>query len=293
MPSKTPWQAARMPRFKAIAKNEECDVLVVGGGITGLTAAYLLTLAGKKVCLVERDRLGWGDTGCTTAHLSMVTDYRLTELVRTFGREGARLAWEGGAAAINSIEQIIRSEDIDCDFKRIPGYLHAAWDGTKDETAALHADCDLALELGFDARFEESVPLANRPGIFFPNQARFHPLRYLAGLAHAVDRKGGKIFEGSEVTEFPDQYSATVGKKKINFKYLVIATHVPLMGLAGLLGATLFQTKIAPYSTYAVGATLPKNVFPEASFWDTSNLLLPENRSRTTTRLRDSGRLGS
>ena len=90
MTSKTAWQSVRMPRFPKVGKALQCDVLIVGGGITGLTAAYLLTKARKRVCVVERDRLGGGDTGCTTAHLTTVTDIRLTDLARSFGRDGAR-----------------------------------------------------------------------------------------------------------------------------------------------------------------------------------------------------------
>src|SRR6185369_17730169 len=110
MITKTPWQAVRLPRFPRLESDIECDVLVVGGGITGLTTAYLMAKAGKNVCLLERGRLGEGDTGCTTAHLTMVTDSRLTELADTFGNDGARLAWEGGTAAIYTIEEIARQE---------------------------------------------------------------------------------------------------------------------------------------------------------------------------------------
>lgn len=272
MASKTPWQDSRMPRFNkpAIRKGKH-DVLVVGGGITGLISAYLLTLAGKKVCLVERDRLGHGDTGCTTAHLTAVTDKRLSQLVKTFGREGARLAWHGGAAAINTIEHIVHSEKIKCDFKRVTGLLHAAWDGKSDESADLQKDCDLAKEFGFSAEFLDSVPQVDRPGILFENQARFHPWRYLAGIARATAREGGQIFEESEATEFPEEGVAVVKGKRIEFEHLIIATHVPLMGHAGLLGATLFQTKIVPYSSYAIGATLSNSHWPEGLYWDTSD----------------------
>ncbi len=101
----TAWQRVRPPRFARVTASAQFDVVVIGGGIAGVTAAYLLKRAGKKVCLLERDRLGAVDTGHTTAHLTYVTDLRLPELVKSFGKDGARMAWEGGAAAINTIEE--------------------------------------------------------------------------------------------------------------------------------------------------------------------------------------------
>ena len=93
--SETAWQQARIPRFPKLSKKASFDAVVVGGGITGLTAAYLLQQAGRKVCLLERDRLGQGDTSCTTAHLTAVTDLRVPKLVSHFGEQNAQLVWNG------------------------------------------------------------------------------------------------------------------------------------------------------------------------------------------------------
>jgi glycine/D-amino acid oxidase-like deaminating enzyme len=100
METKTAWQSVQLPRFPKVSADGRYDVIVIGGGITGLTTAYLLKRAGKKVCLLERQQLAGGDTGCTTAHLTCVTDLRLSEMARRFGKDAARLAWQGGAAAM-------------------------------------------------------------------------------------------------------------------------------------------------------------------------------------------------
>ena len=126
MSMKSYWAVGpKLPKFPRLEKNLKVDVVVVGGGITGVTAAYLLKKAGRAVALLERDRCGGGDTGHTTAHLTFVTDLRLHQLVDRFGRDHAQAAWDAGRAAINQIHENVQQEDLACDFAWVPGYLHA------------------------------------------------------------------------------------------------------------------------------------------------------------------------
>src|SRR2546421_1196900 len=97
-------ESAPMPRFPKLDRDEDVDVVIVGGGITGLTAAYLLTLDGRRVAVLERERCAMIDTGHTTAHLTMVTDEPLSALVKGFGRDHAQAAWDAGLAAIGQID---------------------------------------------------------------------------------------------------------------------------------------------------------------------------------------------
>src|SRR6188508_3749614 len=90
-----------LPSFPALTNDLEVDVVVVGGGLTGITTAYLLKKAGVKVALLERYRCAGTDTGHTTAHLTYVTDYRLSQLAKTFGKDGAKAFWEAGIAGID------------------------------------------------------------------------------------------------------------------------------------------------------------------------------------------------
>jgi glycine/D-amino acid oxidase-like deaminating enzyme/nitrite reductase/ring-hydroxylating ferredoxin subunit len=266
--------SASLPKFPKLDRDEEVDVAIVGAGITGLTAAYLLTLDGRRVALLERERCAQIDTGHTTAHLTMITDKPLSALVKRFGRDHAQAAWEAGLAAIGQIEAIVTDLDLACDFAWVPGYLHTptAQPGGDDARQSLREEAWLVSELGFDASFLEEVPFAGGPGIRVDGQARFHPRKYLAGLARAIADRGGMIFEHSAADSFGDgPRSITSNGHTLSCADIVLATHTPLMGNTSLLDATLFQTKLSLYTSYAIGGRVEKGLIPDALFWDTAD----------------------
>lgn len=262
----------RLPKFPFVKTGVTVDVIVVGGGITGVTAAYLLKRAGLKVALLEREHCGGVDTSYTSAHLTCVTDLRLHKLAAKFGEAHAKATWDAGYAAIDQIAANIENENIACDFKWVPGYLFAALNGEEQETKFLKRDAALARKFGFSAEVIEAVPYFAPPGIKLAHQALFHPLKYLRGLLGKIPGKGSHVFEQSEAAEFTDKPLTVHARgQKIRGRYLVLATHTPLMGKSGLLSATLFQTKLALYTSYVLGAKLPAGLLPEALFWDTND----------------------
>jgi glycine/D-amino acid oxidase-like deaminating enzyme/nitrite reductase/ring-hydroxylating ferredoxin subunit len=271
----TPYWAASatFPQFPKLAEDLVTDVAVVGGGMTGLTAAYLLAKAGKRVVVLERDRCAAIDTGHTSGHLTMVTDSRLTGLVQRFGRNHAQAACDAGLAAIATIDEVIREHAIEAGFEWVDGYLHAPLeDGAGQERERLREDAALARNLGFDAEYVESVPLANRPGVRFTNQARMHPRKYLAGVAKAFVELGGRICERSAAHEFSDNPRAVkVAGYTVRCEDLVIATHNPLVGLADPAEAGRFQTSLALYSSYVIAGRVRRGVVSDALWWDTSS----------------------
>lgn len=267
------WSAdSTLPRFARLSEDATADVVVVGGGITGLTAAYLLAAAGKRVVLLERGRCAVTDTGHTSAHLTMVTDARLSDLATRFGQNHAQAVWDAGLAAIAQIDEVVRGHELDAGFHWVEGYLHRPdhdGDGRVDD---LKADAALAGELGFDAEFLGDVPLITQPGIRFEGQARIHPRKYLAGVAKAISAAGGRIHEHSEVSEFSAQpLSVKANGHTVTCLDVVIATHNPLVGNTSSTSAALFQTKLALYTSYVIAGRVPKGIVPDALWWDTGD----------------------
>jgi glycine/D-amino acid oxidase-like deaminating enzyme/nitrite reductase/ring-hydroxylating ferredoxin subunit len=284
------WQTTvTLPRFRSLDRDLRVDVAIVGGGITGITAAYLLKKAGKTVALLERHRCLRGDTGHTTAHLTCVTDTRLSALAKSFGADHARASWDAGLAAIAQIDGIARTEDIECGFAWVPGYLHAPLrqpaEDSEQEAATLRDEANFIAELGFDARYLDRIPFMNVPGIEILGQARFNPTQYLAALLARIHGAGSHVFEDTSVDEVKANdadsqdatddddkpLSLTAGNHTVTCDYVITATHNPIVGRAGMLSASLLQTKLALYTSYAVSGRVPSGSIPDALFWDTSD----------------------
>lgn len=262
------WQKSEKPLFTSITRNMRADVCVVGAGIAGLSVAYTLLKNGQSVIVLDRERLGLGETGLTSAHLSSALDDRFYNLERLHGTEGARLAAESHKAAIDTIERIQREEEIECEFKRVDGFLFLEPDGKLDE---LHRERDAALRAGFN-----NVYLLERAPVFFdtgpclrfPDQAQFHPIKYIDGLASAIQRLGGHIFTHSEVHEVRGGHPAEVTTSQgfvVECDAVVVATDSPVNNRVAI------HTKNAAYRTYVVGVPVPAKDAAPALVWDTAD----------------------
>jgi glycine/D-amino acid oxidase-like deaminating enzyme/nitrite reductase/ring-hydroxylating ferredoxin subunit len=248
-----------------LSTDVETDVCIVGGGIAGLTTAYLLGKAGKQVVVLEDGALASGQTAVTTAHLSNAIDDRVAEIERWHGEEGARLAVQSHGAAIDLIESLVDELEIDCSFRRVDGYLFCA---PGDDPQILENELAAAQRAGLaDAEMVRRAPLSHDtgPAIRFPLQARFEPLKYLAALGHEIKAQGGKIYGHSHADRVTggDDAKVEVGSHVVNCNATVVATNSPINDLVAL------HTKQAPYMTYAIGARVPRGSVEDALFWDT------------------------
>jgi glycine/D-amino acid oxidase-like deaminating enzyme/nitrite reductase/ring-hydroxylating ferredoxin subunit len=264
------WQTfADIPPLPSLQADAHCDICVVGAGIAGLTTAYLLARAGKRVVVLESRNLGDGETGHTSAHLANALDDRFANLERLFGTEGARLAAESHGAAIDRIEGIAREEGIACDFERLDGYLFAAPGQSIDlldqELAAAHRAGLTGVE-----RLARA-PLGaydTGPCLRFPRQGQFHPMKYLAGLVRATQLLGGRVFGHSHAKDIaggPDAHVNTADGHTVRAAAVVVATNTPVNDRFTM------HTKQYAYRTYAVAAPLPAGTVTRALYWDTAD----------------------
>ena len=199
-----------MPTFPSLDRDTRADVCIVGAGIAGLTTAYLLSLEGRSVVVLDDGGLASGMSSATTAHLVNAIDDRYEEIERLHGEEGARLAAESHTAAIDRIETIVKQEGIACDFERLDGYLFVP---PGDDKAILDRELHAAGRAGLvDVTKIDRAPLAfdTGPCLRFPRQGQFHPLKYLAGVSQAILRRQGRIFTNTHVDRIEGGSSARV-----------------------------------------------------------------------------------
>lgn len=255
-----------MPATNPLNDHVKCDVCVVGAGIAGLTTAYLLAKEGRDVVVVEAKEIGGGETSRTTAHLSNALDERFYELIRLFGEDGARLAAQSHGKAIDKIEEIIKDEKIDCDFVRVDGYLFATDNQQQDD---MMRELEALQKIGWmDVVMRKRSPLdtlTDFPCLEYPNQAHFHVLKYLSGIASAFIDAGGRIFTQSKIEQFDTGPVVTVVSDKghsVAANHLVVATNTPVNDMVTM------HTKQAPYRTYAIGAAVRAGDVPDALYWD-------------------------
>jgi glycine/D-amino acid oxidase-like deaminating enzyme/nitrite reductase/ring-hydroxylating ferredoxin subunit len=251
-----------LPVFPQLQRDIEADVVVVGAGIAGMTASLLLQRAGKRVVLIEARRVGHGETGHTTAHLTELLDARYHVLESKFGRDRARLAAESSRAAIDRIETFVRELGVDCGFERVPGYFYAE---DEKQRSDLEKEFEGLRRVGADVAWVDSFPLSIRVdgALRIERQGQFHPLEYLRELAAQLVTSGGQIFEGTAMLDLdegkPCRVSTTGGV--VTAQEVLVLTNVPVSNRFAL------HTKVAAYRTYALAARL-ENAFPAGLFWD-------------------------
>lgn len=257
------WDAtSSSPRFDSLHEDVRAGVVIIGAGITGLTAALLLAEKGRRVVVVEKESIGAGETGNTTAHLTVALDARYHYVQRHYSKEEAKLVADASRAALAKIEELVRRLSIDCHFLRVPGYLYTE---KRKYVEELKNEAAAARDAGLDARWVTGVPLPFETcgAVLWPDQAQFHPRQYLTGLAMHAAAAGVQIYERTPVTKISKGVVET-GEGSITADAVFMATNVPIHGFTPVL------TKSAAYRTYAM-AFHQTGDHPEGLFWDTAD----------------------
>lgn len=252
--------------FPPLGADATADVCVIGAGIAGLTTAYLLSQAGRRVLVIDDGAAGGGETGRTSAHLSCALDDRYYLLERLHGRRGAHYAAASHAAAIDLIESIVAAHAIDCGFERVDGYLFVP---PGESTEILDRELVAAQRAGLEVTRQGRSAFPDfdtGPCLRFANQAQFHPLRYLAGLVQALQDTGATVCGETHATRIDDGEPCrvhTAGGAVIAAADVVVATNVPVNDRLRL------HTKQAAYRSYVITLPVPQGAVPTALYWDT------------------------
>jgi glycine/D-amino acid oxidase-like deaminating enzyme/nitrite reductase/ring-hydroxylating ferredoxin subunit len=222
-------ESANVNQYPVLEESIATDVTVVGGGISGITTAYLLAQAGLKVALLEAGKLLHGTTGHTTAKITAQHDLIYDELVTMQGSETAKLYYQANHDALQFIKQTIEQHQIECGFSVQDAYLY-----TNSDEYISKLDKEMAAyeKLGINATYVDRIPLqvASKAAIVMHKQAQFHPLQYLSALADKFVEAGGFIYEQTtaiDVEEGPLPEVITSKGHRIKCKHVVSCTHFP------------------------------------------------------------------
>ncbi len=231
--------------YPKLTSDIKVDVAIVGGGITGITTAFLLKNKGLKVAVLEAGIIARGTTGHTTAKITSQHGFKYNSLITKFGMEKAKQYADANEASIHFIDQLVKERNIDCDFCWRPAYVYTQ---SEDYVDKIEKEVDAALSLGINAEYQKDVPipLEVKAAVRFDYQAQFHPLKYILSLAKEIPGDGSHIFEFTKVVDIEDGEGCAAITSlgfKVSAKKIVIASHYPCYDGMGMYFSRLWQSK--------------------------------------------------
>lgn len=226
-----------------LEKEKETEICVIGGGLFGLTTAYYLTQQGKKVIVLEKGEIGEKVSGNTTGKITSQHGLFYEHLINDYGKEYAKKYLEANEEAIENIKQIIKEEQIECEFCKQNTYAYAT---QEDEVIEIQKEVEAVKELGKEAEFvtQTELPFKIKGAIKFKEQAQFHARKYMIGLCKAI-LKQNEIYAYTTVTDVvkeEDKYNIYTDRGNVKAKYVVIATHYPIINMPGFYFTKMYQS---------------------------------------------------
>lgn len=244
----------RMPEFPALEKDIRTQVLIIGGGMTGILCAYFLQKAGVDYCLLEKDTICQGATANASAAITAQPGLIYEKTLQKLGQENAELFLNANLKAVSCYKEL--GKVIACDMEETDSYLYSVIDRRK-----LEREIQALGSLGYHAEYVEDtdLPFEVKAAIRFPAQAQFHPLKFAAGIS-----KNLKIYEHSKVCEMTE-YLALTERGSVTAEKVIIATHFPFINMWGFYGV-----KLHPYQTYQLAVRNKKRL--QGMYFEADNL---------------------
>ena len=259
------WQY-KMPGYisqRHTLTGEIFDVLIVGGGITGITTGLQLQKAGKKCILAEAHTIGFGTSGGTTAHLNTYMENTYAQIEKDFGEQNAQLVASAAREALNLVKRNVTEYNIDCGYSEQPGYVFSQ---DEKQTKELDDIYDASKKAGCEVRYESTIPIPVDfiKAVVYERQAQIRPSKYFYALAKAFEDAGGVLLQGCRVTgvhEKGDHLEVESFRGNIHCRQLIYATHIPP-------GVNLLHFRCAPYRSYVMAVKLKDENYPDVLAYD-------------------------
>ncbi|MFX3623574.1 MAG: FAD-dependent oxidoreductase [Ectobacillus sp.] len=251
-------ESANIPSFPKLAEDIQVDVAIAGGGISGITAAYLLAQEGFKVAILEAGSILNGTTGHTTAKITAQHDLIYDELINHLGKEKAKLYYKANSEALEFIKQTIQKRNINCDFSEEDAYLYA---NSSEYAHKIITELQAYKKLGIDGDYVDSIPfdIPIKAGLVMRKQGQFHPLKYLANLVQEITEAGSSIYENTTAIDIEEGKQPKVITRdgyKVSCKFVISCTHFPFFD-----GKSFYFARMYADRSYVL-AVKPKQQYP-------------------------------
>ncbi|MCI8291107.1 MAG: FAD-dependent oxidoreductase [Clostridia bacterium] len=245
--------------FNNLNENLSTDVCIIGGGIFGITCAYYLTQKGINTVLLEKNKIAEKVSGHTNAKITSQHNLIYKYLIDSLGKNLAKQYLEANENGLNNIKNIIKNENIDCDFENQDAFVYTT---DPNELEKIKLENEAVNSLGFHSEFTTStdLPFKVLGAIKFPNQAQFNPIKYIDGLTQKIIKNKGKIFTNTLVTDIKkniNKYDVyTSNGKIVNTKYVILASHYPFVDKLGYYFLKMHQS-----TSYVIGVDIGDKFF--------------------------------
>src|SRR4051794_27660800 len=221
------WLASAPPTsYPTLPGDLEVDVAVLGGGIAGLTAALLLKRQGARVAVIEAEHVGRGVTGCTTAKVSALQSTMYSTISSRQGEDAAAAYAAASLAGVERLAELAAEDGIDCDLERRPAFTYAA---ERKEVSSVEQELEAARQAGLPVQWVDGpdVPFTTHGAVRLDDQVQIQPVRYVQGLAAAVDGDGSSVFENTRANKLSEGSPCRVETEHGTLRagQVVVATH--------------------------------------------------------------------
>ncbi len=269
-------ESVELPAFSPLTDNIDVDVAIVGGGIAGLTAAYILSKSGKKVAVIEANKLLNGTTGHTTAKVTAQHGLFYDELIQHFGEEFARKYYKANSEAIQFVRDTVKNEQVECDLTTEDAHVYSQ---TEKYDKKVRKEYEAYQTLGIEGDLINTLPvnIPIKSAVVMKNQAQFHPLKYFKKLIDSITQNGGQIFEGTVAKDIKENTSTSVVTKDgyhVHSQKVLVCTHFPFYD-----GMGFYFTRMYAERSYILGVKTKKE-YPGGLYINAEN---PTRSLRYTT----------